>query len=558
MTLSSMAPAGWTLTRLSLLLLAAGAAAAGGCTPSRSATERPVAASAPDPFVDVTEPSGIRWTNIPAKRPMRLLESVGFGGGFVDFDQDGYPDVFLAGAPRCGLFRNQRDGTFTEVTAKAGLDAPGDWIGFAAGDYDNDGYPDLFVTGYRKCALYRNWGDGTFRDVTRQAGVDVPGKWNTAATFADFDRDGRLDLYVGAYCKFGPESRQYCVLHDNGVKTGCRPIDYDPEIGNAFRNRGDGTFEDVTRAWGMDRAHGRTLGAVVADYNADGWPDLYLANDEMPADLFRNEKGRRFTNVAAVTGAAYREGGQLMGGMGADWGDYDNDGWLDLAVGTFESEEKSLFHSLSGQSFEFASGQAGILTATYPDVVFGTLLFDYDNDGRLDLLFVNGHTMDNIAQIRPTIPYRQPARLFHNRGGGAFDLASTPSLEVPIAGRAAACADCQNDGQLALLVVDMDGKVRLLKNRAGAGSHWLEVALRGTRSNRDGLGARVLLKLGDERRLAEAVTSRSYLSACDARVHFGLGSSTRVDELEIRWPSGAVTRRKDVPVDQILQVTEGK
>ena len=297
---------------------------------------------------------------------------------------------------------------------------------------------------------------------------------------------------------------------------------------------------------------------MVADFDGDGWPDLYLANDEMPADLFHNEKGKRFTNVAVESGAAYRQDGALMGGMGVDWGDYDNDGWLDLAVGTFESEEKSLFHNLSGRSFEFSSAPAGILEATYPDVVFGTLFLDYDNDGWLDLLFVNGHTMDNIEQIRPTKHYRQPARLFHNRGGGSFELAASPSLSVPIAGRAVASADYENSGRLGLLVVDMDGKVRLLKNAAKPGGHWLEIAARGAKSNRDALGARVRLTVGSTHRVAEVRSARSYISACDPRVHFGLGGAAQVDEVEIRWPSGAVTRKRNVPADQILEIVEGK
>ena len=534
-------------------------ASVGGCRTTASGTRSSsTTVQGTDPFVDVTAASGIHWVNTPKKHPLRLLESVGFGGGFIDYDQDGFQDVILISAPRCALFHNLGNGTFQEVTATAGLTAEGDWIGCAVCDYDNDGYPDLYVTGYQRSVLYHNQRDGTFKDVTAQAGVAMNGKWSVAATFADFDRDGLPDLYVGTYCVFGPDSKQYCVLHQNGIQTGCRPIDYDPEIGHCFRNRGDGTFEDVTKKWGLEKAHGKNLGAVVADYDGDGWPDLYLANDEMPADLFHNEKGKRFTNVGVVSGTAYAEGGQLMGGMGVDWGDYDNDGRPDLAVGTFESEQKCLFHNLGGSSFDVVSGQAGITAATYSDVVFGTLLFDYDNDGWLDLLFVNGHVMDNIAQIRPTLQYREPARLFHNQGNGTFALARSPSLAVPIAGRAVACADLENKGVLSLLVMDMDGAVRLLRNNTPPGNHWLTVAARGTKSNRDALGARVTITVNGARRIAEICSARGYISACDPRAHFGLGPATRVDAVEVRWPSGAVTRLKDVPADQILQVTEGK
>lgn len=539
-------------------LLALALLGAGGCGPAGSTAAGSSPAPVADPFTDVTDAAGIRWVNQPAKRPMRLLESVGYGGGFLDFDGDGHLDILLVGAPRCGLFRNRGDGTFTDVSASAGIDKPGEWIGCAVSDYDNDGDADFFLSGYRTGALFRNAGDGTFKDVTAQSGLKLPPKWWTAVTFADFDRDGHADLYVGAYCVFGPDSLQYCVLHQNGVKTSCRPIDYEADKGHCFRNRGDGTFEDVTRRWGLEKTQGKTLGAVVADYDADGWPDLYLANDELPADLFRNMKGKGFQNVAVETGTAFSEGGDLMGGMGVDWGDYDNDGWLDLVVGTFESEKKPLFRSLEGKSFEFASGTAGILPATYPDVVFGSLLFDYDNDGWLDLLFVNGHTADNIQQIRPTMQYRQPARLFRNLGQGRFELAASPSLSVPIAGRAVACGDVYNRGMLDLLVVDMDGKVRLLKNAGKPQHHWLEIAVEGRKSHRDALGARVELTVAGQRRVAEVVSARSYLSACDPRVHFGLGSASRVERLEVHWPSGETTVRSDVAVDQLVRITEGE
>lgn len=539
-----------------VLLLGSVLAGLAGCRPAKQAAPPPAVQSPADPFVDVTEAAGIRWTNKPLQRPLRLLESVGFGGGFLDYDQDGHLDIFLIGAPRCALYHNRGDGTFEDVTDGVGLTASGNWIGCAVADYDNDGRPDLFVSGYQRSALYRNLNSGKFQDVTAHAGVSMPGRWSTAATFADFDRDGQVDLYVGTYCKFGPKSRQYCVLHQNGVKTGCRPIDYEAELGHCFRNRGDGSFEDVTRTWGLDRAHGKTLGAAVGDFNADGWPDLYLANDEMQGDLFRNERGKRFTNVAVETGTAYGDQGKLMGGMGVDWGDYDNDGWLDLAVGTFESEAKALFRSAEGVSFEFTSAIAGILSPTYADVVFGTLFFDYDNDGWLDLLFVNGHTMDNIGEIRPTISYRQPARLFRNREA-RFEPVTSANLSVPIAGRAVASGDFANDGTLGLLVVDMDGKVRLLKGTGASANHWLEVKTRGTRSNRDGLGARVVLTVGDQRRIGEVTTSRSYLSTCDPRVHFGLGAATQVDRLEVRWPSGKVSVLKQVPANQVVEVIEG-
>lgn len=532
------------------LVLAAGTLM--GCP--RAKTEAPVAPT-PDPFKDVTQAAGIHYSMEPAKRPMRILESVGSGCGFVDYDGDGYQDILFVGAPRCALYHNLRNGSFEDVTDKAGLGATGRWIGCATADYDNDGHTDLLITGYHACALYHNEGDGTFKDVTSTSGLK-PMPWNTAATFADFDRDGKLDLYIGAYIEFGPKAKQYCDIRDTGILTSCRPFDYDPIIGRGYRNRGDGTFEDVTQKWGLDRAHGRNLGAVVADYNRDGWPDLYLANDEIAGDLFENQKGKGFKNVGVGSGTAYGPEGLRMGGMGVDWGDYDNDGWQDLLVGTFETEAKPLFRNLHGESFEAVSRHVQILAPTYPMVVWGSLLFDYDQDGWLDLLYVGGHTYDNVQKIAPTSSYRQAAQLFHN-DKGIFSPVASANLAVPVAGRGAACADFDNDGDLDLLIQDTDGHARLLRNES-KGRHWLQLALRGTKSNRDAIGAQVAVSSGRAKQVGEVRTSRSYLSSCDPRLTFGLGSANAVDSVEITWPGGAKTELKNVPIDRSLSVTEGE
>jgi len=524
--------------------------------------QRPRAESAPgkpsgDPFLDVTQAAGLSYRLTPARRPLRILESVGSGCGFLDYDRDGLLDLLLVGTPRCALYRNRGDGTFGDVTQNAGLGAEGPWIGCASGDYDNDGDPDLFITGYTRCVLYQNDGDGRFSNATAPAGIRMT-PWSTAAAFADLDRDGLLDLYVGAYAKFGPGAKQYCTLHKNGIKTSCRPFDYDPILGQCYRNLGSGRFEDVTRRWGFDRAHGRNLGVAVADYNRDGWPDVYLANDEIEGDLFQNQKGRGFKNVGVETGTAYNSDGDRMGGMGVDWGDYDNDGWLDLLVGTYENEPKALFRNLKGEGFESVANPSQILKPTYKQVVWGSLLFDYDNDGWLDLLFVNGHVYDNVAEVLPGRAYRQPATLFRNQANGVYAPVSSPTLAVPIAGRGLACGDYDNDGDQDLLIVDMDGEARLLRNESPRDRHWLQVQVRGNRANRDGLGAVVSVVTDQGRQTTEVRTARSYASICDPRVQFGIGSAARAREVEVRWPGGGVTRRTDVPAGQVLTLAEEK
>jgi enediyne biosynthesis protein E4 len=508
-----------------------------------------------DPFRDVTRDAGLTYRLEPARRPMRILESFGSGCAFLDADGDGRLDLLLVGTPRSALYRNQGSGRFSDVTQAAGLDQEGTWIGCAVGDYDNDGDPDLFLTGYQSCALYENLGKGTFRDVTASSGIRT-NAWNTAAAFSDLDGDGLLDLYVGAYAEFGPHTKQYCALKGDGILTSCRPIDYDPVRGRGYRGLGNGQFADVTRAWGLDAAHGRTLGVAPGDFNRDGWTDLYLANDEIEADLFQNLGGRGFKNVSVSTGTAYGPNSEVMGGMGVDWGDYNRDGWPDLLVGTYEAEPKPLFRSLGGKAFEAVSSATQNAADAYSWVVWGSLLLDYDNDGWLDVLYVNGHVWDNVHQVQPNSAYRQPGALFRNQGGERFTPVISAALSRPGAYRGLACGDYDDDGDPDLLVQDIDGAARLLRNELALGANALRLQLEGTRANRDGYGAVVTITAGGVRRTAEARTARSYLSACEPRVSFGLGSATRAEHVEVRWPGGRVTRMRNVSTGSTVPARE--
>jgi len=526
-----------------------------GCNAPRPATQSSPAATVGESFRDVTREAGIDVKLSPAKRPMRILESVGSGGGMADFDGDGKLDVLIVAVPRCALFRNTGNGRFEDVTAASGIVAEGTWITAAAADYDSDGDTDLLLAGYRRTVLYENQGSGAFTDVTKRSALDMSSKWCNSALFADFDRDGHLDVFIGTYVKFGPNSKQYCRLHENQELTSCRPLDYDPEQSDLFRNRGDGSFEKVTDKWGLRAAHGKNLGAAVCDFNKDGWPDLYLANDEVAQDLMVNLKGKGFKNLAVETGTAYLGDGRLMGGMGVDWGDLDNDGWMDLVVGTYEGEPKALFRNLAGTAFEWATPVSEVIGPTYPSVVFGTLLFDFDNDGARDLIFANGHVFDNVKAIKPDASFRQPTQLFRNRGKGSFDQVHCAALDLPIVGRGLACGDYDEDGDQDLLVIDADGPVRLLQNTT-QGAHWLSVRLAGQASARNGLGARVTVRTASGEQVEEGRTTRGYASFSDNRIHFGLGSNSQVESLEVVWPSGKVSRLKSLKADRVVVINE--
>jgi hypothetical protein len=464
---------------------------------------------------------------------------MGGAAALLDWDGDGDLDLVLAGPNALAFYRNDGKWHFTDVTKQLGITREAFWMGCAVGDYDNDGDPDLLLTGYNDLALLRNdiSTTGHFTEVTREAGLDRSG-WNSAATFLDLDADGRLDLYVARYVEFGPSTPQLC--NQNGSRAACGPKEYAPQIGRYYRNRGGGAFEDLTERAGFGTAHGKGLGIAAADYDGDGRIDLYVANDEMPGDLFHNLGGGRVENVGAASGTAFSKSGNPQSGMGVDWGDYNRDGRPDLAVGTFEWETNALYRNEGRGLFSERGVPAGMGLASWMWVSFTAKFFDYDNDGAVDLLITNGHIQSNVAQVRGNTDYRQPPQLLRNRGNGAFEDLSPKAggdFMTRMVGRGAAVGDLDNDGDLDLVLVDLDGPVRLLENRAHTGKA-VTVRLEGTASPRDGQGASLLAVTDTGKQAVTCTTGGGFFAAHDGRVHLGLGRSPDVRRLEVRWPSG--------------------
>ena len=543
---------------------------AGGCTrsagvpltesrgPDRSAARGAGGAAGTAPvFTDVAEEAGVRyrWTN-PGKPPFNILQTIGNGCAFLDYDDDGSLDILLVG-PKPALFKGDGKGRFADVTKSTGLASlSGHFLGCAVGDYDNDGFPDVYISAYRGGVLLRNQGGKRFTDVTRSVGI-APQPWGTSCAWADVNNDGRLDLYVSNYVRFGPKTDpQLC--ESGGRMTSCGPRFYQPERGVLYLSEGTG-FRDVTRAWGAHEVQGKALGVAFADYDGSGRQSLAIANDEVPGDLLQNNRGS-FRNVGVTSGTAHDSRGEVHGGMGIDWGDYDNDGRIDLFVATFRNEAKCVYRNEDGF---FAERSAALgLAPAHPYVAFGSKWLDFDNDGWLDLLIANGHVQDNISQIDKNITYEQPTQLFRNTGGTFFEDASArlaPNARRPIVGRGLATGDYDNDGRVDAVIVDDRGAPLLLQNRSAAPErHWLSLKLVGTKSNRDGVGAVVTAETGGLKQTRRCGTDGSYLSASDRRVHIGLGAATSAATVTVRWPSGLVSVLRDVPAGRVVLVKENK
>jgi len=498
---------------------------------------------------------------------------MGSGCGWIDYDQNGLMDLYLANgaatrlytpkhALRSALYRNNGDGTFTDVTAKAGVGAEGLFgMGVAVGDYNNDGFPDLFVLGYGRCILFHNNGDGTFSDVTAKVGVENSGRWGSSAAWFDYDNDGRLDLVIANYVDWAPDNNFWCGDHGPGLRSYCHPDNYHGQAPTLYHNNGDGTFTDVSLRSGVGAKPGNGLGVVTLDYDDDGWQDIFIANDSMPNFLFHNNRDGTFREVGYMAGVAVSMDGTSEAGMGVDAADASGNGQMDLVVTHLDSQLARFYQNMGGGVFDDATLRSKISYATFHMSGFGTRFMDYDNDGWRDIFMCDGHILDNIERYRSEVRYAEPKLMFRNTGRGIFENVSErlgADFERPRVSRGAAVGDFDNDGDLDVLVNNNGEPAQLLRNDGGNANHWLEIFLIGTKSNRDGVGARVKLKAGDLTLCDQRKGGMSYQSAQDPRLHFGLGAHGTVDALEIIWPSGAVTKLAGIKSDQIISVKEGE
>ena len=522
-------------------------------------------------FVEVAEESGIHFKHTDGESGKRLFnEQYGSGGGFFDYDNDGYLDIYLINAcpqgekvdlspPTNVLYHNNGDGTFTDVTHVAGVGDTRYGVGATTGDYDNDGDIDLYLTNFGDNALYRNNGDGTFTDVAPTAQVADTG-WGTSCAFADFDNDGFLELYVSNYAKYTPDSNKPCYRHD--IPVYCGPSSYPPQPDVLYRNNGDGTFINLTEKSGLlnvPAAHG--LGVAVGDSDNDGDIDIYVANDQDFNFLFENRGDGTFEEAGLLSGVSCSDMGKAEAGMGVAFADYDNDGKLDLTVSNFQNETNTLYHNEGDNFFMDATIPAGIAEHTHRYLGWGIGFLDVDNDGHKDIFVANGHTMDNIVEVDRSTTTPQQNLLFRNLGDGKFENVTAEmgaGFALRKTSRAAAFGDYDNDGDIDILVTNWNQTVDLLKNEGGNRNNWIQVQAVGTKSNRSGIGARIKVVTGERTQYAEVKSSGSYLTFSDLRVHFGLKDAERIDLLEIRWNSGIVDTATNLPVNQVLIATEGK
>jgi len=537
-----------------------------GAAPPASVPSAPAALAGPPLFADVADSAGVhyQWT-VAGTRPLNILQTIGNGCGFLDYDNSGNLSVLLVGTDHVALFKGDGQGHFTDVSHALGLDTlKGHFLGCAVGDYDGDGYEDVYITGYRTGILLHNEGGKRFKDMTASAGMK-PQPWGTSAAWAEaVPGSGKLDLFIANYADFGPGPKYPQLCDSHGIKTSCGPRYYTPLKGVLYRNQGGGYFTDVSAAAGIAATSGRGLGVAWAPLEPGEAPSLAISNDEMAGDLLRpnNKKALRYTDIGTQAGTAFDRDGQIHGGMGTDWGDFASDGKLDLFVATFQGEAKSLYHNDGQGQFSDVSFRTGLAPPTIPHVAFGCKLFDYDNDGHLDVILANGHVQDNIHDIDSSATYKQPLQLFRNSGTTplTFDDVSAQAgaaFAQPLVGRGLAVGDYDNDGKMDVLVVDSEGKPLLLHNECVAAGHWLGVRLVGVKSNRDGIGALLTASVGGRKLLRLCHTDGSYLSASDKRVHFGLGAATTVDSLSIRWPSGLIQTVKSPPINKYITVREG-
>ena len=528
----------------------------------------PLLSAAAVEFVDVTAEAGIHFRHVNgAEGAYHLPETLGAGGAFFDADDDGYLDLYLVNSgywdkvrstklTRSALYRNNKDGTFTDITATAAVSNHGNYgQGAACADYNNDGHIDLYVTNVGANVLYRNNGDGTFTDVTNYARVGDPG-WSSSATFLDYNRDGHPDLFVVNYLVYSRDVT-YPPCGEDGVRTYCHPSLFQGAPDRLYRNNGDGTFTDVSQESGIGGIgglfHGKGLGVVSADFNNDGAPDLYVANDDTRNDFFYNNGDGTFSEISLLAGCAYSFDGVAQAGMGVATADYNGDGWFDIFVTNLSYETNALYHNNGDGTFTDVIYEARLGKESFLFVGFGTGFFDADNDGWRDLFIANGHIIDNIADTHDVLTYRQPDQLFLNRGNGTFQEISENAgtyFQHAAVSRGAIFGDYDNDGDVDLIVTQSNGPATLLRNESTPQHHWIRIKTLGVISSRNGIGTRVTLTAGGHTQIQEVNPGASYLSSHDPRLHFGLGANQTVERLEVRWQSGVVQRFENLPANR--------
>jgi len=546
----------WPAALVSLFLLSSSSPAGQPGAPNRRAR-----------FVDVTASAKIDFVHSSGSSAQKhMVETFGSGVAWVDYDNDGFPDLyFVNGAPGApnALYHNNRDGTFSDVTRQAGVAGEGAGktaykTGVAVGDYDNDGFLDLYVTAFGPNVLYKNNGNGTFTDVTATAGVaGPPTEWSTSTGFLDYDRDGDLDLYVANYVEFPMTNSPFCGLRKEGYRMYCLPTLFDGVADRLYRNNGNGTFTDVSKQAGIANPAGKGLGVTFCDFDRDGDEDIYIANDMVRNFLYRNNGDGTFLDVAYGAGVGFDSNGKPQAGMGVDCADVDGDGLPEIFVTNFAEELNTLYQNRGDGIFEDVTQKAGLGSGFVP-LGFGTKMFDLDNDGDLDIHVTNGHVIDNVKLYQPNLTYAQKDLLYENIGGKFRDITdvSGPALQVPRVGRGLAVADFDNDGNLDVVISSVGQRPALLRNQGTPGNNWITIRAEGTKSNRFGLGATITVETPEGRQVREINNAASYQSSNDVRLHIGAGKAKTISRIDVLWPSGTKQTLQNVAVNQNLVIKE--